>query len=212
MNDPWKLDDVNFDQQKGQLIIFISHKRGSKLSCPECGDKCSIHDTRERTWRHLNFFQYKTYIHCKVPRISCPKHGVKQVKVPWSRPGSGFTLLFEAFIMELAAVMPVNAISRLVGEYDTRIWRIMNYYVDRARSKENFSEAKNIGIDETSSKRGHNYVTLFFDLDKSKVVYATEGKDAATINSFIEDLKEHKGNPGQIKNVCCDMSPVVIKG
>ena len=56
---------------------------------------------KKRTWRHLNFFQHEAYIHCKVPRSKCDEHGVKQVEVPWARPGSGFTLLFEAYIMQL---------------------------------------------------------------------------------------------------------------
>jgi len=209
---PWKLDKVNFDKENGQLDIHISHKRGSKFPCPKCGHKCSIHDTRERTWRHLNFFQYKAYIHSKVPRIKCEEHGVLQVETPWSRPGSGFTMLFEAFIVELATVMTVNEISNLVSEHDTRLWRILKHYVDQARDKEEYSNTKAIGIDETSSKKGHNYITLFVDLDKSKIIYATEGKDSSTVDSFALNLKLHQGDPKNIKKICCDMSPAFKKG
>ena len=70
----------------------------------------------------------------------CVKCGrIRQVEVPWARPGSGFTLLFEALIMELATHMPVKPIGELVGEHDTRIWRIIHYYVDGARAKEDYS-------------------------------------------------------------------------
>ncbi len=75
LQEPWKVDKVQFDQEKGQLDIHVSHKRGSKIPCPDCGKNCSIHDTKERTWRHLNFFQFHAYIHCKVPRTKCDKHG-----------------------------------------------------------------------------------------------------------------------------------------
>lgn len=212
IEDPWKLNKVDFDKEKGQLDIYISHKRGSKFPCPECGQKSSIHDTKERTWRHLNFFQYKAYIHSKVPRTKCEDHGVLQVEVPWSSPGSGFTMLFEAFVMELATVMTVNEISTLVGEHDTRLWRILKHYVDQSRAKEDYSNTKAVGIDETSSKKGHNYITLFVDLDKSKIIYVTEGKDSSTIDSFALNLKLHQGDPKNIKKVCCDMSPAFIKG
>jgi len=138
--------------------------------------------------------------------------GVLQVKAPWAEPGSGFTMLFEAFIMQLATAMTVNEIAELVGEHDTRLWRILNRYVEETRAKEDYSSTDKIGIDETSSKKGHNYITIFVDLDKSKIIYITEGKDASTVDSFALDLKLHNGDPKNIKKICCDMSPAFIKG
>ena len=67
-----------------------------------------MHDTPCKTWRHLDFFQHQAFLHARVPRISCPDCGVKQIAVPWARAGSGFTLLFEAFVMALVAAMPVR--------------------------------------------------------------------------------------------------------
>ena len=193
--------------------MHVSFIKGSKFPCKKCGELHSVYDTvKERTWRHLNFFQYKAYIHCKIPRTKCDEHGVLQVEVPWSRKGSGFTLLFEALILELAAAITVNEISGLVGEHDTRLWRIINYYVAEALAQEDFSEVENIGIDETSSKKGHNYVTVFVDLDNSKVLYVTEGKDAETLDRFALNYLAHKGKTENIKNICCDMSPAYIKG
>ncbi len=75
-------------------------------------------------------FQYKAYIHCRTPRTNCPIDGPKLVEVPWARSKCGFTLLFEAFVMELAKQMPVKAIADLVGENDTRLWRTNRHYVD----------------------------------------------------------------------------------
>lgn len=172
LQEPWKVDEIVFDKDKGRLDIYILRNRGSKHPCPECGEECHIHDTKNRAWRHLNFFQYQAYIHCNMPRTKCTTHGIKQVDAPWARAGSGFTMLLEAFIMELARVMPVNSLANLIGEYDTKIWRVINHYIDKAREQEDYSNVVNIGIDETSSKRGHNYVSVFVDLDKPKVIYA----------------------------------------
>ena len=108
--------------------------------------------------------------------------------------------------------MPVNAIAKLVGEYDTKLWRVIRHYVDKARDNEDYSQIHRIGMDETSSKRGHNYISVFVDPDRSKVIYATEGKDASTVKSFAEDLTCHQGNLESIEDVTCDMSPAYIKG
>jgi transposase len=75
----------------------------------------------KKTWRHLNFFQHEAFLHARVARIDCSDRGVRLVNVPWARPGSGFTLLFEAFVMTLVKDMPVSAAARLVGEHDTRL-------------------------------------------------------------------------------------------
>jgi len=115
-------------------------------------------------------------------------------------------------IMALAKSMPVKTIAGFVGEQDTRIWRILHHYVEDAREKADYSEVKRVGMDETSSKKGHNYVSVFVDLDGPRVTFATEGKDSSTVERFAQDLKEHKGNPKTVEEMCSDMSPAYIKG
>ncbi len=114
--------------------------------------------------------------------------------------------------MTLAKQMPVNAIARLVGEHDTRLWRILKHYVDEARKHLDMSEAHRAGVDETSRKKHHQYVSVVMDLDQSSVLYATEGKGAEVIESFAQDLEAHGGDRSNIEEVCCDMSPAFISG
>jgi transposase len=171
-----------------------------------------VYDSEERTWRHLDFFQHKAYLHARQPRTDCPDCGVLTVNVPWARPKSDFTLLFEALILALARQMPVQAIARLVGEHDTRLWRILKAYVDKARSEADFSGVTEIGVDETSCRKGHHYITLFVDSQVPKVLFATEGKDKETVSCFRQDLIDHRGDPENIKNFCSDLSPAFISG
>ena len=209
---PWLVERCTFDPEQKQLDIYIDFSRGGEFACPECGRPgCKAYDTVNKVWRHLNFFQYVTYLHVRTPRVECPDCGIKQVPLPWAREGSGFTLLFEAFIMAMAKEMPVNAIARLVDEHDTRIWRILHHYVEQARREQDYSRVCTVGMDETSSKRGHNYITVFVDMDRSKVLFATPGKDAATLTAFKEDLEAHGGDAGKVKRACCDMSPAFIR-
>ena len=211
---PWEVTEVNFSKESNRLDITIDFQRGATFLCPVCGTPAPAYDTTEKTWQHLNFFQYEAHLHARVPRVNCPNEGcgVKQVQVPWARAGSGFTLLFEAVVMTMARDMPVNVMARLLSVTDTRLWRVINAYVEMARAKEDFSDVKRIGIDETSVRKGHDYVSFFFDLDKKKLLFGTEGKDNETVKAFVADLKKHGGDPEQITDAAIDMSKAFIKG
>jgi transposase len=210
---PWMVADARFDAEKKRLDIEIDFKTGGRFACPECGKvDCPVHDTVKKTWRHLNFFQHQAFLHARVPRIDCPKCGVRLVTVPWARPGSGFTLLFEAFVMTLVKGMPVATAARLVGEHDTRLWRVIQHYVEEAVARMDLADLRRVAIDETAAKRGHNYITLFVDIDARKVVYVAEGKDADTVARFADHVDDHNSDASRIKEVCIDMSAAYIKG
>jgi transposase len=210
--DPWRVVRSSFDVEKGRLDIKIDFPRGSKFRCPVCGELCTAYDTSDKTWRHLSFFQHEAYLHARVPRVKCDACGVKQIGVPWAREDSGFSLLFEAFIMSMVKVMPVNNVAEKVNEHDTRLWRIVLHYVEKARDRSVFSDVIRAAFDETSARKGHDYVTLFSDLDTRRVIFVADGKDSSTVEAFAADLKAHGGDPEAITEVCIDMSGAFIKG
>jgi transposase len=213
ITEPVFIDEIVFDGEGGELHIHMDYRRGGRFACSECGaEGLPVHDTVEKTWRHLNFFQYKCYIHLRTPRTKCPKCGERLWIPPWGRKQSGFTVLFEAFVMALAKEMPISRIGEIVGEQDTRIWRIVRHHVELSYSKKEFSEVVKIGCDETSSRKGHNYVTVFADMDGGSVLFATEGKDSGTVKAFAEELPRHGAKPEQIREVTIDMSPAFIRG
>ena len=213
---PWELlsQRLDMDAKPFELRLEVGAKRGAKYPCPTCGVMCAAHDFEDITWRHLNFFQYYCYISARVPRVKCPVHGIHRTIVPWSRPGSGFTLLFEQVVMSLAREMPVNAVARIVGVTDKRIWRIIRHYVFKAMAGLDLSNVHGIGLDETASKRGHSYVTVFLDMDREArpVIFAVSGKGKECLKAFAAFLKSHKGKVDNIIEVVCDMSPAFIAG
>lgn len=210
---PWHVVATKFDPGLQRLDMELGFTRGSRFSCPECGlPDVSVHDTVTKTWRHLNFFQHEAYLTAKVPRVKCDKCGTKLVPVPWARPGSGFTLLFEAMVMMLVKEMPVRTVANDIGEHDTRLWRIIHHHILKSRELLDFSYVTGVGMDETSSKRGHNYVSLFVDIKERSIMFATKGKDSSTVDRFRQDFQAHGGKPENIGEVCCDMSNAFIRG
>ncbi len=98
---PWKIEAVELklsdDNSTKELHIYINFERGRRFECE--GELRPVYDHNERTWQHLNFFQHHCYLHAQVPRVKNSSGNTLLVEVPWARPGSSFTLLFEAFAM-----------------------------------------------------------------------------------------------------------------
>ena len=209
LTEPWNVTKVEFEEGLHITLDFIS---GSRFPCPRCGNKCRLHDTVQRVYRHLNFFEHETYLRVRTPRVECPEHGVLQVELPWSRPGSGFTLLFEGLILKFAPLMAMSQIANHFNINDTRLWRIVEWHIDDARSRLDFSGVTRIGIDETASRRGHKYITVAVDLDTNRVLYAIPGKDASCIEQIAKELKERGGNPEAICTIACDLSAAFTSG
>ena len=211
--EPWGVQSVKLDVARSRIDLHLVW-RANSADCPACGALAQkVHDQRQRSWRHLDFFQFEAHVHCELPRIACLVcNKTTQLQVPWAREGSRFTLMFEAFGLTLARQMPVAACARILRCSDNALWRQIDAHVDQARSKQNYDQVKVIGIDETACARGHDYITLVHDLGESRLIYATPGKDATTIQRFCDDLKVHHGKPEQIQVVCMDMSKAFIQG
>lgn len=209
---PWRVVRADFQPENHRLDIYIDFEVGGRFSCPVCDFNGSAYDTADKTWQHMNFFQHEAFIHARTPRISCPEHDVHLINVPWARPGSGFTLLFEALLMTMAKEMSITGVSKLAGVKDKRIWRVLQHYVDTDLENQDLSAVRNFGVDETSSKRGHAYITVVADMDTKKAIFVTEGKDAGTLKAFKEHLETHNGSASQIEGVSSDMSPAFISG
>ena len=213
LDDPWFVKTTSLDQENWRLDIYIDFAKGSRFACPECGAAaCPVHDTVEREWRHLNLFQYEAWIHARVPRCKCPEHGVRMVEVPWARPGSGFTLLFEGLVMFFAGMMPVAEVAETLGEHDTRIWRIVHDHVDKAVESQDLSDVTRVGVDETARRKGHRYITAFVDLDERGAVFVTGGKGKETVADFAKFLCSHGGETEQVTDFSSDLSPAFISG
>jgi len=164
-----------------------------------------VHDTTEKTWRHLDFFQHQAFLTARVPRIDCPTHGVRLINVPWARPGSGFTLLFEALALLMCQQMPVAGVAKVMQANANTLWRLLSHYVDRAVEDADYGDVRDVGADECAQRKGHEYITTFCDLERSRVVFVAEGRRKDTVKKFGAFLDRRDIPREQVKNFCADM-------
>ncbi len=216
IQDPWFIKDIQFSAENKRLDIHIDFRKGSVFHYESTDENIKgdykVYDTVDKQWRHLNFFEHECYLHARVPRLDITDTIKRQVNPPWSGLGNGFTLLFEALVLQLASHMPVHTVSRIVSESDYKIWSLIERYVDSALAGNDYSDLKAVGMDETSKRKGHDYITLFVDLLKKRTVFIAEGNDQKTVESFADDLRAHKGDPKAVTDVSCDMWPAFIRG
>lgn len=201
-----------FDGEPKRLELWLDFEPGTRFAPPGRTELSPVHDTVEKQWRHLNFFQFETLLHARVPRVWTDEGKVVQVEVPWARPGSGFTLMFEALAMMVCQRMPVSEAGELLAEQDTRLWRILIHYVAQAQRRRDWSKVKRVMVDETSARRGHRYVSCVVDVETRELLLMAEGRGSDVFAVFAQELIEHGGHPEQIELICMDMSPAFKKG
>lgn len=210
---PWFVSKVNFsiiDDVK-VLHITVDHIAGSTFAFD--GVDYPVYDHRQRTWRHLNFFQHQCHLHAQVPRIKTKDGEVKQIDLPWAQPGSSFTLLFERQVIELLKEsMSASSVGRHLGIGDKRVFRIVHRYVSQALSEQPLSPVKELSIDETSSRKGHNYFTILADREVKKVVGIAIGKDREALAHAMVDMEVRGAYREEVKTVTMDMSTSYISG
>lgn len=216
IQDPWYIKDIQFSAENKRLDIYVDFRKGAVFHYESTDENIKgdfkVYDTVDKQWRHLNFFEHECYLHARVPRLDITDTIKRQMNPPWSGLGNGFTLLFEALILQLASHMPVHTVSRIVNESDYKISSMIERYVNLALAGNDYSDLKAVGMDETSLRKGHDYITLFVDLFKKRAVFIAEGNDQKTVESFADDLKAHKGDPKTVTDVSRDMWPAFIKG
>jgi transposase len=212
----WEVIESRFERESGTVFLEIREtpKLWELVRCPEEGGLVFCYDhTEVLTWRHLNVFQHRCEITCRLPRGKCRQCGhVFRVRPPWEGLSTHFTKEFEAFALLLMREMPMSKVGEAVGETDTRLWRMLFRQVDAAYAEADFSNVCCVGVDEMSVRKGHEYISVFADLVHKRVLFATEGKDQETWAKFVAALEKHNGHRHAITQASMDMSPAYQRG
>lgn len=182
---PWSVTEVELDLKQGEVRVHVADT-SERLTCPECGKPCPGYDRLPRRWRHLDTCQYRTMLVALVPRVECPEHGVRQIQVPWGESGSRFTALFEALIIDWLKEASVAAVARQLRLSWHQVDGVMTRAVRRGLLRRKSRLPARLGVDETSFKRRHEYVTIVTDHDGKVVVHVADGRGRDCLDTFYQ--------------------------
>jgi transposase len=197
--------------QADRIVVDVGLRR-RRLVCPHCGWTTRARHNLQRdrsTWRALDLGVWQVVVRARLRRLACPDHGVVVEQVPFARHGARFTRDVEGMVAWLASKMDKTAVTRL-----TRVnWRTVGAIIERVVADEldphRLDDLYEIGVDEVSYRKQHNYLTIVADHRSGKVVWADEGKDTAAAGRFFDALGDKRAH--KLTAVSMDMGPAYPK-
>ena len=202
------IENVYFEEVDEEEILVVRARPPVRdtLRCPHCGKRCKGYDSygKLRRWRSLDLGCTRVYIEATSPRIKCPEHGVLVAKVPWARHDSDYTYDFETAVTWLAQ----HATANDVAEYFRIMWHTVGSIAKRVQKSledaqsNRFDDLEKIGIDETSYKKGHKYMTVIVNHKTGALIWARKGHGKEILTEFFKELTEEQR--AKIKFVTAD--------
>lgn len=207
---PWHVERVAFDEEKERIDIYLAHDRNGCFLCKSCGQEAGVYDhAPERTWRHLNLFEFEAHIHARLPRTHCKQCGVKLIVNNWAEGASPYTAKFESFVIDLAKECSVEGVRRIAGLTWDQVWGEVERAVKRGQARKERRLPTRIGVDEKSFARRHKYETIVCDLDAGTVEYVGDGRGEKSLDAYFSRFtKEERAG---IEAVAMDMWDPYIK-
>ena len=188
---PWHVARVTLKPEDERVDVWLEHEP-TRWPCPDCGETVPAFDhAAERTWRHLDTCQFQTHLHAKIPRVQCPAHGVKQVRVPWAEPRSRFTVLLERLIIDLILqCSTVKGACEIAGVSWDEAWGVMSRAVARGHARKAARPITYIGVDEKAFRKGHRYHTIVCDLQRATVEFVAEDRKTESLAAYYAQLTD----------------------
>jgi len=202
---PFSVMRIEKDEQMEQVHIYLEVARDYRPSANH-----SIQSYYERSWEHLRLFQYRSFLHCRLPVFLDKESGkTTAMQVDCSRDHSRFTLLYEQHVLQLMQLhCCFTSVAAQLGIYPQRVESIYHYYTTQAYLQHTTSVCERVGLDETSTRKGHDYITVFTDMDAGQIIAIEDGRSGEAIKAFFTS----HANPAVIRELSMDMSPAFIKG
>jgi transposase len=201
---PWRVERLSLDTRQHRIDVWIVHRRNASFTCPECGSPSPLYDhVPSRSWRHLDHGDCLTWLHAHLPRVACPVHGIRRVRVPWALSGARFTIAFECHAIDVLLEADVQGGARLLHISWDEAWNVMERAVARGLRAKKRRVIAHLGIDEKAVAKRHRYVTLVSDLDRSTVEYIGDDRKQTSLDAYYQSLS--KKQLAGIKAVAMDM-------
>jgi len=207
---PWSVKSVDLSLADQRVVVEVVLKPGQAWADPKDSSKrAHINGWTERQWRHLDTCQFETLIKARVPQLKYSDGTVEELAVPWAERYSRVTLLMEAFVVKLLQACPTTqGVCELTRLAWSTVNGIMVSAVERGMLRRSEEDVPYLGLDEKSSERGHTYVSVLTDIDRSRVLDLVPERKLEAAKSLLGTLSP--AQRASVKAVAMDMWPAFM--
>jgi len=200
-----------------RVEVAMRARTGSRGICSGCGQRGGTYDTQPV--RYFDFpplWGLAVVLAYAMRRINCPRCGVKVEQVPWIEPGSKshMTLAYEGFLARWAKCLSWKQVADAFWvKWDT-VYRAVESSVSYGLQHRELGSVTAVGIDEVAHGKGHNYLTLVYQLNGNcrRLLHVTQGRTARSLLGFFRMLKRSGVDArASIRYVCTDMWQPYLK-
>jgi transposase len=201
---PWTVTRVDLNVPEQRVDVWAGHADQAPWSCPECGTQAPVYDhAEERVWRHLDSCQFRTLLHARPPRVQCPTHGVRQVRLPWAEGRARFTTLFERLAIDVLRECDITGACQILRISWDEAWHLVERAVARGRKRKARSLPARLGVDEKAVAKGHVYMTLVCNLETATIEHVAEERKRASLEQYLQQFTV--AERAAIKAIAMDM-------
>lgn len=205
---PQKTVVVDFEIDEGRKVLVLDVRPTKRTPlCGNCFRPCPAgYDHRPREWRHPDLGETRVYLRFALARVKCSRCGPTTQLVPWADHGAWHTYDFEELVAYKAQGTDQTRVAKEMRISWATVGKIVTRVVARklGDATQMLDGLTRIGIDELSFRKNHEYVTVIVDHERSRVVWAGEGKSGETVGRFFEALGSERSE--KLALVSMDMS------
>jgi transposase len=206
---PWMVTFVEKDMLSRKITVKIEYDPEKVTACPVCAQRTKLYDHRVRVLRYLDTCQYETFLEVHVPRVKCEKDGVQQIQIPFAEKHSRFTSRFEMVIIDWLKCCPISRVAENFKLSWDEVDGIMQRAVNRGLQRRKQQPVYNMGMDETSYQKRHEYVTILLDKDRDRVIDVLDGRKAETVETWFKT--QESLDLSRLRSISMDMWDPYIK-
>jgi transposase len=196
---------IAVEQSAEQVVVQIDRLGCRRLRCRVCRRPCRrVHHIEEvRSWRDLSLRGLPMILRYQPRRVCCPRCGVRVEEVPWARPWARVTKALARAVAELARHLSWQETARHFRLDWKSVATVVRRAVEYGLAQRRRQPLHILGIDEVSRRKGHHYLTVVYDLERSVLLWVGEDRTEGTLTRFFAQLGRRRSATIQV--VCLDM-------
>ena len=190
-------------------VVFAIERKPETCRCAACGSQSVWrYGVVVRRFRTVPLGSKRVELEARIPRLACQDCGlVRQAAVGFAEPRRTYTRSFERYVLELSRHMTIKDVACHLGVSWDVVKEIQKESLQRRFDKPRLKHVQQIAIDEISTGKGHQYVTIVLDLESGAVLHVGQGKGGDALLALWRRLRASRAT---VEAVATDMSPAYI--